>query len=605
MQQSGFLGTDASFITDFTLLAEIILFLGLCAGVVAQRRSLYKLHDWIQTPVVVLNLFLIIFVMVASFIEQQVISTLPQRPDDPYYLVVALHAGLGLTAEGLAIYVLLAGHKILPRKIGRLRYWMWATFGFWTAAFIAGITTYYIWYVQPPAVATLPVPDPGAGTAETAGGPTTTQVFLQNFAFTPVDLSVIAGSEVIWLNQDGAPHNVAFVDGSVASDNFFQGESFANTFGEPGTFQIYCTLHGSPDGSGMSATMTVLADSPENAAVVAAVPTPNPVPPTPTPAPTVPPPPVALLEPPTPAQSVVGLLSFFDTTTASDSVLVFLSDIALPAGNSQFEAWLTDSQTSGRFSLGIVAPDANGQLSLRYTDGDGRNLLGLFDGFQLTEEPQFDDDPSPGPIVVSGQQVPDALARIRAITVSDSEAPQPFGFGARLQTEELLRHVGHVRTAFDSLSIADAQRHTEHIVNLLDGEQGEAFGDLDGLHGVQNPGDNFGIIPYVTQMQAAAEQAAAAPGATEAIQVHSTHVVMATDNALIWATQIREAALQIIAAASVSDIGPQVETMVQNGQLLLNGADSNGDGEIAPGEGGIFTAYQHAQYMAAIPVVTY
>jgi hypothetical protein len=79
---------------------------------------------------------------------------------------------------------------------------------------------------------------------------------------------------------------------------------------------------------------------------------------------------------------------------------------------------------------------------------------------------------------------------------------------------------------------------------------------------------------------------------------------MATDNALIWATQIREAALQIIAAASVSDIGPQVETMVQNGQLLLNGADSNGDGEIAPGEGGIFTAYQHAQYMAAIPVVT-
>jgi len=54
----------------------------------------------------------------------------------------------------------------------------------------------------------------------------------------------------------------------------------------------------------------------------------------------------------------------------------------------------------------------------------------------------------------------------------------------------------------------------------------------------------------------------------------------------------------------VSDIGPQVETMVQNGQLLLNGADSNGDGEIAPGEGGIFTAYQHAQYMAAIPVVT-
>ena len=603
MLQSGFLGTDASFITDFTLLAEIILFVALCAGVVAQRRSLYRLHDWIQTPVVVLNLFLIIFVMVASFVEQQVVRTLPQRPGDPYYLVVALHAGLGLIAEGLAIYALLAGHKILPRKIGRLRYWMWATFGFWTAAFVAGITTYTVWYVRPPAVATAPVPVPESSIAETAGGPTTAQVFLQNFAFAPANLSVIAGTEVAWLNQDGAPHNITFVNGSVASDNFFQGESFANSFSEPGTYQIYCTLHGSPDGGGMSSNLTVLANNAENAAVVAAAPTPNPVPPTPTPAPTVAPPPVELLEPATPAQTVMGFVSFFDTTAASDSVLVFLSDIASPPANSQFEAWLTDSQTGGLFSLGIVEPDANGRLSLQYSDGDGRNLLGLYDGFQLTEEPQFDDDPTPGSIVVSGQQTPDTLARIRAITVADSEAPQPFGLGARRQTEELLRHAAHVQAAYELLSIADARRHTEHIINLLDGEQGDAFGDLDGLHGVQNPGDGYGIIAYVTQMQAAAVQAAAAPEATEAIEVHSTHVVMATDNALAWATQIREAALQIIAAASVGDIGPQVETIMQNGQLLLNGTDGNGDGQITPVEGGIFTAYQHAQYMAAIPVV--
>jgi hypothetical protein len=187
--------------------------------------------------------------------------------------------------------------------------------------------------------------------------------------------------------------------------------------------------------------------------------------------------------------------------------------------------------------------------------------------------------------------------------VASGEAPQPFGLGARLQTEEMLRHIGHVRSAADLLSIADARRHTEHIINLLDGEQGDAFGDLDGVHGVQNPGDGYGIIDYVSQMQAEAVQAAAMPDATEAIQIHSSHVVMATDNALTWATQIREAALQIIAAASVGDIGPQVETLVQNSQLLLNGADGNGDGEIAPGEGGIFTAYQHAQYMAAIPVV--
>ena len=599
--QTGFLGTDASFITDITLLAEIIFFVAVCLGVVAQRRGRYKLHDWIQTPVVILNLLLIIFVMVSSFVGQRVVSTLPQRPTDAYYLVVAIHAALGLIAEGLAIYALLAGHKILPRKIGRLRYWMWATFGFWTAALIAGVATYYIWYMQTPE----PVAE-GPGVEEIAnedeGETAVTQAFLQNFTFAPADLTVTAGTEVTWINQDGAPHNITFVDGSVASDNFFQGESFATTFTEPGVYNIYCTLHGSPDGSGMALRVTVLEDNEANTAVVAAAPTPNPIPPTPTPAPTVPPPPVELVEPETPEQVVVGLVSFYDTTAPSDSVAVLLNGIAAPETNTTLAAWLTDSQTDTVFPLGQVLPDANGRIALQYTDADGRNLLGLYDGFQITQEPQFDDDSSPGTAVYSGQHGAEALSLIRAITVVNGDAPAAYGLGARLQAEELLRHVEYVQIATDLLSIADAQRHAEHIINLLDGTQGAHFGDLDGLHGVQNPGDGFGILPYVTLLGETAVTAANAPDATNAIQVHSTHVQMASGNALDWAAQIEAAALQIIAASSVGEIGPYVETLTQLSPLLLNGADSNGDGEVGPAEGGIFTAYQHAQYMGAVPV---
>ena len=397
MFQSGFLGTDAGFITDLTLLAEIIFFIAICVGIVAQRRGRYKLHDWIQTPVVVLNLLLIIFVMVTSFAGQRVISTLPQRPGDAYYLVVAMHALLGLIAEGLAIYALLAGHKILPRKIGQLRYWMWTTFAFWTAALIAGVATYYIWYMQAPdPVAAVPVADVVEGEAETAVTPTTTQAFLQNFAFAPTDLTITAGTEVVWLNQDGAPHNITFVDGSVASENFFQSETFATTFAEPGVYQIYCTLHGSADGSGMATTVTVLEDNAENAAVVAVAPTPNSVPPTPTPAPTVPPPPVELLEAEASAQTVVGLVSFFDTIAPSDSVAVLLSSITAPESGTTLEVWLTDSQSNTVFPLGQVLPDANGRITLQFTDADGRNLLGRYDGFQITQEPQFDDDPTTG-----------------------------------------------------------------------------------------------------------------------------------------------------------------------------------------------------------------
>ncbi|MCA9921074.1 MAG: hypothetical protein KC421_01815, partial [Anaerolineales bacterium] len=432
--------------------------------------------------------------------------------------------------------------------------------------------------------------------------PLTTQVFLQNFAFVPAELTVTAGTEVVWQNQDGAPHNITFVDGSIAGDNFFRGESFAATFDEPGSYLIYCTLHGSPDGSGMAMAITVLEDNAENAAIAAAAPTPNPIPPTPTPVPAIAPPPVDLLEPAAPQQTVVGLVSFFDSVAPSDSVAVLLTGIAAPTGGATYEAWLTDSQTSTVFTLGQVQPDANGRISLQYTDADGRNLMGLYDGFQLTQEPQFDDNPTPGTAVYSGQQVAAALSLIRTITVAGGDAPTAYGLGARLQAEELLRHAEFVQTAYDLLSIADAQRHAEHIINLLEGENGAHFGDLDGVHGTQNPGDGFGIIPYVTQMQETAVSAANAPDATNAIQIHSTHVVLATDNALAWAAQIQDAALQIVDAATVGEIGPYVETISRFSQLLLNGADGNGDGEIAPAEGGIFTAYQHTQYMAAVPV---
>lgn len=603
MFQSGFLGTDAGFVSDLTLLAEIIFFMAISLGVVAQRRGRYRLHDWIQTPVVILNLFLILFVMVTSFVEQRVVNTLPQRPDDAYYVVVAVHAALGLMAEGSAIYCLLAGYKILPRRIGRLRYWMWATFGLWTAALIAGLSTYYVWYVQaPPEVASPPVVVGTETDAAAAPESPQAQVFLQNFAFAPGELTVTAGTQVVWLNQDGAPHNVTFVDGSTASDNFFQGQSFATTFSEPGVYRIYCTLHGSPDGSGMATTVTVLQDNEENAAVVAAAPTANPVPPTPTAAPTVPPPPITLLQEDAPQRTVVGLVSFFDSTAPGDSVAVLLEGLTTPAAGALWAAWLIDSRAGTSFPIGEVRPDDGGRISLQFTDPEGRNLLELYDGFQITEEPQFDDDPTPGTVLYGGQQAPEALSLIRAIAGASENAPNPYGLGARRHTEEMLRHVAHVTTAYEFLSIADAQRHAEHIVNLLEGEEGEAYGDLDGAHGVQNPGDGYGIIPYVTQFRATALAAGDAPDATEAMRTHAEHVRLASDNALLWADQVRTAALEITAATRVGDIGSQVEALNHFGPLLLQGEDNNGDGHITPAEGGIFTAYQHAQYMAAIPV---
>jgi N-acetylneuraminic acid mutarotase/uncharacterized membrane protein YozB (DUF420 family) len=126
-----------------TLVVEVVFYIVLCLGVVAQLRRAYKWHDRLQAPVVVLNVFFILFVMVPTFrsliFDSASLSPVP-------VLVTTLHALLGTIAQGLAIYCLLAGFKVLPRKIGTLRYWMWATFVAWTLTVVFGTGVYFIFY---------------------------------------------------------------------------------------------------------------------------------------------------------------------------------------------------------------------------------------------------------------------------------------------------------------------------------------------------------------------------------------------------------------------------------------------------------------------------
>ncbi|MEW5989524.1 MAG: plastocyanin/azurin family copper-binding protein, partial [Chloroflexota bacterium] len=284
-------------------------------------------------------------------------------------------------------------------------------------------------------------------------------------------------------------------------------------------------------------------------------------------------------------------------------VVLALSGIEPAPTNMELHAWLTN-QENRALDIGKVEPDANGTIAYTYSDPAKQNLMALYDGFEITQEPEFDDDPTPGPVVYSGRQALEPLALIRQITVQAADTPTglAYGLGARQQTEEFIRHVEYIRLAFELGSIADAQRHAEHIVNIIEGQTGQFFGDHDGLHGVQSPGDGFGAIPYVQVMANTAAQAKDAPNATIAMAYHAEHVRLSSENAQNWAAQVRDAALQITEIPNIGDIGPQLEVIERFSPLTLFGEDTNGDGEISPQEGGVFTAYQHAQYMAAVGV---
>jgi uncharacterized membrane protein YozB (DUF420 family) len=152
---NGFFGP--SMMADITLVVQILFYFVLSAGVIAQLQGHYKTHDRLQVPVVILNIFFIIFVMVPTFrgLSSSMSARLTQLP----VMVTAAHAMLGSVAQLLSIYCLLAGLKILPRRIGALRYWMWGAYFAWTVAVIFGIGVYIVYYTGfPPSPPPPPQP---------------------------------------------------------------------------------------------------------------------------------------------------------------------------------------------------------------------------------------------------------------------------------------------------------------------------------------------------------------------------------------------------------------------------------------------------------------
>ncbi|CAN7279912.1 cupredoxin domain-containing protein [Caballeronia sp. LjRoot29] len=70
-------------------------------------------------------------------------------------------------------------------------------------------------------------------------------VVIDNFSFSPAQLSVAAGSTVTWENHDDMPHTI--VDDATPrefkSAPLDSGDHFSQTFTKPGTYKYFCSIH--------------------------------------------------------------------------------------------------------------------------------------------------------------------------------------------------------------------------------------------------------------------------------------------------------------------------------------------------------------------------
>src|SRR5579871_750803 len=68
-------------------------------------------------------------------------------------------------------------------------------------------------------------------------------VTIDNFTFTPPEMTVSVGTTVKWVNHDDIPHSVVNKDKVFRSKALDTDDSFSYTFASAGTFDYFCGLH--------------------------------------------------------------------------------------------------------------------------------------------------------------------------------------------------------------------------------------------------------------------------------------------------------------------------------------------------------------------------
>jgi plastocyanin len=81
-----------------------------------------------------------------------------------------------------------------------------------------------------------------AASSEASTG-STSEVKIDNFAYTPGVVTVKAGTQVTWINHDDIPHTVDSTDGKFKSQAMDTDDKFQFRFTEPGEYPFYCRMH--------------------------------------------------------------------------------------------------------------------------------------------------------------------------------------------------------------------------------------------------------------------------------------------------------------------------------------------------------------------------
>ena len=252
-----------------------------------------------------------------------------------------------------------------------------------------------------------------------------------------------------------------------------------------------------------------------------------------------------------------------------------------PAGQA-YSLWLSAAPTA-TINLGTFAVSA-GQVD--FAGSTTQDLPALYPtaSIRLAAAGAASEDSAPTGAAILTATLPTTLATAlrpllklattTPITSSATDADQLAAgvlTAAQAQVAIAVQHTGFLRDALSTDDIPTARAHSEHIVNILDGENGFLYNDLDRNGRLENPGDGVGVRVYLGRAATAAATFTDLLSDTDAVTV--TTILPALENSQDQIEAIFDKALQIFAADTVTEangFAADLSTLVDQLSVQVN-----------------------------------
>ena len=322
----------------------------------------------------------------------------------------------------------------------------------------------------------------------------------------------------------------------------------------------------------------------------------------------------------------VGRMRFSDFSSPNDRISFTMPNLAQPEENMHYEAWLVSDDGKTFHDVGRITPDTSGTGQLVFTDTSGQNLL-QFGQLQITKEQDNVPLSKPtGDVVYSSVFPSQALTYIRNIELAYDRTPNSLALmqglyyysgsyittpinGDPVNDPEFISLV----KGYENQDEATIRNTTEMVINQIVGDSSDQYKDYDG-NGTKDvySSDGYGSLPngdhagYLQETATNLKAAADAPDSTPNIRDQSANIQICIQNMENWTNQILPLALKLTETDYGPAMKPTIDELAKLGDALLNGVDTNGNGQIEgiEGECGAGKAYEFGWFMADFPIYT-